>query len=106
MYHSQMLHVWHIYLHLGHFWGKCRYILPTWSIWDSGNTFHLFGGYMGFTIHINQKDVLQHTQPLDATRESLLGGPEKVARRAAKPTATSTPVATWDDPPAVPVVNT
>ena len=22
---SQMLHVWKIYLHLGHFWGKCKY---------------------------------------------------------------------------------
>ena len=34
---SQMLHVWHIYLHLVDFWGKCRWIfmnIPApWSIW-------------------------------------------------------------------------
>ena len=23
-YYTQMLHVWNIWLHLGHFWGKCR----------------------------------------------------------------------------------
>ena len=23
---AQMLHVWKVYLHLGHFWGKCRWI--------------------------------------------------------------------------------
>ena len=25
-YHTHMLHVWNIYLHVVHFWGKCRYI--------------------------------------------------------------------------------
>ena len=30
---SQMLHVWNIYLHLGHFGGKCGEIFYTWSIW-------------------------------------------------------------------------
>ena len=30
---SHMLHVWNIYLHLGHLRGKCRYIFHTWSIW-------------------------------------------------------------------------
>ena len=28
-----MLYVWYIYLHLCNFWGKCRYIFHTWSIW-------------------------------------------------------------------------
>ena len=29
-----MLHVWYIYLHLGHLWGKCWWIFHTWSIWE------------------------------------------------------------------------
>ena len=28
-----MLHIWNIYLHLGHLWGQCWYIFHTWSIW-------------------------------------------------------------------------
>jgi hypothetical protein len=34
IYIPQMLYIWKIYLHLGHFWGKCRKIFHTWSIWD------------------------------------------------------------------------
>ena len=34
MWATQMLHVWNIYLHLGNFRGKCRYVFHTWSIWD------------------------------------------------------------------------
>ena len=29
-----MIHVWCIYLHWGHLWGKCRYIYHTWIIWE------------------------------------------------------------------------
>ena len=32
--YSQMIHVWYIYLHLGHIWGKCSQIFHTWIIWD------------------------------------------------------------------------
>ena len=30
---SHRLLVWNIYLYLVHFWGKCRYIFHTWSLW-------------------------------------------------------------------------
>ena len=29
---SQTLNVWYIYLHLVHFYGKCRYIYHTWIL--------------------------------------------------------------------------
>ena len=32
--YTQMLNVWHIYLHLGSFGGKCRLIYHTLSVWD------------------------------------------------------------------------
>ena len=32
--HSQMLNVWHIYLHLVYSYGKCRWIYHTLSVWD------------------------------------------------------------------------
>ena len=35
---SQMLHVWHIYLHVVDFWGKCRYIFHSWSVWIYGRS--------------------------------------------------------------------
>ena len=31
---AQMLHVWYIYLHVGHVCSKCRHIFHTWSTWD------------------------------------------------------------------------
>ena len=34
---TQILHVWNIYLHLGHFWVKCRSLFHTWSSWDIDN---------------------------------------------------------------------
>ena len=31
---SRMLHVWNMYIHLGHFQRICRQIFHTWSIWE------------------------------------------------------------------------
>ena len=55
---SQWIHVWYIYLHLGDFYGKCRYIYHTWIHWEWRND----------GIVCNQKlkrsrDRFQWTQP-------------------------------------------
>ena len=33
---THMIHVWHIYLHLVDFYGKCRWIYHTWILWVMG----------------------------------------------------------------------
>ena len=33
-----MIHVWHIYLHLVDFYGKCRGIYHTWILWDRNSS--------------------------------------------------------------------
>ena len=54
---THKIHVWHIYLHLVGFYGKCRWIFHTWILWDSNDP-HPHPSTESSSIHRNQNEPI------------------------------------------------
>ena len=81
---SHILHVWHIYLHLVHFWGKCRYIYHTWSLWVTK-----CGSFTGQNVPLSPSPGLQILQTLQVQRLPA-DRAEAVGQSQGSPEVTST----------------